>query len=177
MNKLPGFSHGARFALLGALAFAALVAMPAHAQEKKEAEGSEDMGLGLAPGSPQVGTLPGGIQPSYGQRSADEQDYRFDYHGVLIMPLRVGIGRILRRDQIPADWAVSPPNEYQSEYERQIVHLPTVAFHHLYLVGLIMIIAAGVARDHRRAVRTAGLAITIVGVVAQLLVSPQGWTG
>ena len=94
-----------------------------------------------------------------------------------IMPLRVGIGRILNRSEIPADWSVSPPNEYQSEYEHQVVHLPTVAFHHLYLVGLIMIVAAGVARGRRRTVRIAGIAVTIVGVVAQLAVSPQAWTG
>jgi hypothetical protein len=94
-----------------------------------------------------------------------------------IMPLRVGIGRIIRLSEIPADWSISPPNEYQPEYERQLVHLPTVAFHHLYLVGLILIIAAGVARGRGRAVRLAGIAITIVGVAAQLAVSPHGWTG
>ena len=100
MNKYLGFSHGSprsSWALLGALSTAAaalLAAPPAKAQDKDDKkEETEDVGLGLAPGSPQVGNLPGGVQPSYGQRSADEQDYRFDYHGVLIMPLRVGLNK------------------------------------------------------------------------------------
>jgi hypothetical protein len=47
--------------------------------------------LGLAPGTPQVGTLPGGLTPAYGQASTDQQDWRFDFHGLLIMPLRAGL--------------------------------------------------------------------------------------
>jgi hypothetical protein len=47
--------------------------------------------LGLAPGTPQVGTLPGGLTPAYGQSPADQQDWRFDFHGFLTMPLRAGI--------------------------------------------------------------------------------------
>jgi hypothetical protein len=98
MNKHLGFSHGSprsSWALLGALgttAAALLAAPPANAQEDEKEDG-DDVGLGLAPGSPQVGNLPGGVQPSYGQRSADEQDYRFDYHGILMMPLRVGLNK------------------------------------------------------------------------------------
>ncbi|HVY27241.1 MAG TPA: hypothetical protein VHB79_11860 [Polyangiaceae bacterium] len=93
MNKLLGFSRGARHALLGALASASLLAAPAAHAEDKAKKDSDDVGLGLAPGSPQVGSLPGGIQPSYGQRSEDEQDYRFDYHGILVMPLRAGFNK------------------------------------------------------------------------------------
>jgi hypothetical protein len=99
MKKHLGFSHGSprsSWALVGALAAAALVAAPpARAEEKdaKKDDSNGDVGLGLAPGSPQVGTLPGGVQPSYGQRSTDEQDYRFDYHAILMMPLRVGLNK------------------------------------------------------------------------------------
>jgi len=50
-----------------------------------------DVGLGLTPGTPQVGTLPGGTVPAYGQKAKDEQDYRFDFHGFLTMPLRIGL--------------------------------------------------------------------------------------
>jgi hypothetical protein len=98
MKNYLVFSHRSRspgWALLGALA-ALSAAAPARAQEAKSAEVAEegqDVGLGLAPGSPQVGSMPGGVQPSYGQRSTDEQDYRFDYHGILIMPLRVGFNK------------------------------------------------------------------------------------
>src|SRR5258708_23355883 len=72
---------------------------PARAQEGAAADKSntpdgdpkEDMSLGLAPGTPQVGALPGGLTPAYGQRTADEGDWRFDFHGFITMPLRVGL--------------------------------------------------------------------------------------
>ncbi len=119
MNNPPSFSHISRvprWALLGALAAAVLLAAPAaRAQEEKKDEkkdATEDLGLGLAPGSPQVGTLPGGVQPSYGQRSADEQDYRFDYHGFLVMPLRVGLNK--------------RAGEVTSEQKESVIHAPPV---------------------------------------------------
>jgi len=89
-----------------ALALLALFACarPALAQQPAEPTGADaratgdetgdapgDVGLGLTPGTPQVGTLPGGIAPAYGQKARDEQDYRFDYHGLLTMPLRIGL--------------------------------------------------------------------------------------
>ena len=92
-----------------------------------------------------------------------------------IMPLRVPLDDVAAMSDTPADWYVNFPNQYQSEYERSIVHLPTVAFHNIYLVGLIMVVAAGAARAYRRQVRFAGIAVVIVGVVAQLAVSPHGW--
>src|SRR5688572_23402594 len=76
-----------------------LLAQPALGQdeekkpEEEQAAAADDVGLGLAPGTPQVGTLPGGIAPSYGEKAKDEQDYRFDYHGFLTMPLRIGINQ------------------------------------------------------------------------------------
>jgi hypothetical protein len=56
-----------------------------------EDEGKPDIELGLAPGTPQVGALPGGLTPAYGQRAADEGEWRFDFHGFLTMPLRAGL--------------------------------------------------------------------------------------
>lgn len=114
MNKLLGFSLGARHALLGALASASLLAAPgAHAEDKNaDKKDAGDVGLGLAPGSPQVGSLPGGIQPSYGQKSEDEQDYRFDYHGVLIMPLRAGLNK--------------RTGEVTSDQHKNVIHAPPV---------------------------------------------------
>jgi hypothetical protein len=47
--------------------------------------------LTLDPTIPQVGSLPGGLQPSYGEQSGDAGDWRFDFHGMLIAPLRVGL--------------------------------------------------------------------------------------
>ena len=115
MNNYLGFSHGARWALLGALSTAALgAASPARAEDKKsdKKDDAADVGMGLAPGSPQVGSLPGGIQPSYGQRSEDEQDYRFDYHGMLNMPLRVGLNK--RTGPVTADQS------------KNVIHAPPV---------------------------------------------------
>ena len=118
MKQTPGFSlghRGLRWALVGSLLSGALTLAPsANAQDKKDdaKKDEDDVGLGLAPGSPQVGTLPGGVQPSYGQRSADEQDYRFDYHGFLTMPLRVGLNKRAGR--------------VTSEQKESVIHAPPV---------------------------------------------------
>jgi hypothetical protein len=75
-----------------------LAAWPAFAQEgdgtatdKGKDDAKDDIELGLAPGTPQVGSLPGGMTPAYGQRAADEGEWRFDFHGFLTMPLRFGL--------------------------------------------------------------------------------------
>jgi hypothetical protein len=61
---------------------------PAEKHEEKPA-----ISLGLAPGTPQVGALPGGLTPAYGQGAVDEKDWRFDFHGFLTMPLRAGLNK------------------------------------------------------------------------------------
>src|SRR5260370_6237466 len=85
--------HGLAFSRLFALAS---VSLPARAQEAG-AQGKEDekppISLGLAPGTPQVGTLPGGLTPAYGQHPTDEKEWRFDFHGFLTMPLRAGLNQ------------------------------------------------------------------------------------
>ena len=48
--------------------------------------------LGLDPTTPQTASLPGGTTPAYGQRSLSEGEWRFDFHGLLIAPLAIGIG-------------------------------------------------------------------------------------
>src|SRR5262245_14078872 len=84
-RRAPKISAAALGALLAAFSGARLAA----AQDP--ADTGSDIGLGLTPGTPQVGTLPGGIAPAYGQKSEDEADYRFDYHGFITMPYRVGL--------------------------------------------------------------------------------------
>src|SRR5688572_28224418 len=79
----------------GVSAFAALLlcAAPALAQQDTpppEQDPKQSISLGLAPGTPQVGALPGGLTPAYGQRAADEKEWRFDFHGFFTMPLRAG---------------------------------------------------------------------------------------
>jgi hypothetical protein len=86
------------YAGLLACTCASLLASPAFAQKDdgtapaadKDYE-KESLALGLAPGTPQVAALPGGLTPAYGQRAADEGEWRFDFHGFLTMPLRVGL--------------------------------------------------------------------------------------
>ena len=76
-------------ALLGAGA-----AVPARADEVKpiDAPGelAADPSFGLDPATPQVAALPGGVTPSYGQRSLSEEEWRFDFHGLVTAPLNMG---------------------------------------------------------------------------------------
>jgi hypothetical protein len=84
---------GRCLALAGLLA-GGLAAAPALAQSNGSPAGDDGkppISLGLAPGTPQVGALPGGLTPAYGQAAADEKDWRFDFHGFFTMPLRAGI--------------------------------------------------------------------------------------
>lgn len=54
--------------------------------------GQEDtVGLGLAPGAPQVTNVAGGITPAYGVAAETDQDWQFDFHGMVLLPLRVGL--------------------------------------------------------------------------------------
>jgi hypothetical protein len=50
-----------------------------------------DPSLSLDPTLPQVGALPGGLTPAYGQRSLSEGEWRFDFHGYIAAPLNMGI--------------------------------------------------------------------------------------
>lgn len=58
--------------------FSLLVSLPAAAQ------------MGLEPGTPQAGSLPGGVTP--GIQSQSKDDWRFDFHGYFTMPFWAGIG-------------------------------------------------------------------------------------
>jgi hypothetical protein len=78
LRRAPARLAGA--ALLGVCS----VAAPAHAQD-------DQVGLGLAPGAPQITNVAGGISPAYGRPSESDQDWRFDFHGMLLLPLRIGI--------------------------------------------------------------------------------------
>ena len=88
---LPGMA-----ATLAVLAI--LLARPAYAQ--KPASGAEglpltlalDPSLSLDPAAPQIGALPGGVTPAFGQKSLSEDEWRFDFHGFITAPLNAGIG-------------------------------------------------------------------------------------
>jgi hypothetical protein len=79
----------------------AAAAAPAAAEKPKKQEGTQltasnqnqALALGLSPGAPQVATLAGGVTPSFGQTSTRAEDWRFDFHGFLYLPLRIGINK------------------------------------------------------------------------------------
>jgi hypothetical protein len=84
---------------LGLIALAGVcLAEPSLAQDaetQKTAEGLVSLGtdptLGLDPSVPQVAALPGGMTPAFGQRAAGDEGWRFDFHGLLTVPLRAGL--------------------------------------------------------------------------------------
>lgn len=51
----------------------------------------DTVGLGLAPGAPQITNVAGGITPAFGAPSESDQDWQFDFHGMVLLPLRMGI--------------------------------------------------------------------------------------
>jgi hypothetical protein len=48
--------------------------------------------LGLAPGTPEIPLLSGGVTPSFGSETPARKDWQFDFHGIVLVPLRMGIG-------------------------------------------------------------------------------------
>jgi hypothetical protein len=87
--KCRGGTAAIALALLGASA-----AVPAHADEVKPVDEpgqlAADPSFGLDPATPQVAALPGGVTPSFGQRSLSEEEWRFDFHGLITAPLNMG---------------------------------------------------------------------------------------
>ncbi len=60
------------------------------AKEGKPAK-KRNVELGLSPGAPQTATLPGGVTPAFGTQSTKAEDWRFDFHGFVSLPLRIGV--------------------------------------------------------------------------------------
>src|SRR5262245_28167593 len=56
--------------------------------------------LGLPPDSPQNGPVPGGTAPAYHRAQKDRNDWRFDFHGMLMVPVRASIDK---RDVVEED--------------------------------------------------------------------------
>ncbi|CAN5829824.1 hypothetical protein BH24ACT5_BH24ACT5_03300 [soil metagenome] len=90
---------------------------------------------------------------------------------VQTQPLVIDLDAATSIDQIPADWFVEFDGNQPTT--RQLVHQPTILGHTLYLVGLTAL-AAGLALRASRGRRLAALggAVAVVGIVAQLVVSP-----
>jgi hypothetical protein len=52
-----------------------------------------DPKITLDPSVPRLSSLPGGTTPSFGEPAVGTGDWRFDFHGILIAPLRMGINK------------------------------------------------------------------------------------
>ncbi len=127
------FKHGRRrtLAVAAALVAAAAGARSGLAQENKPAaepargiapsQIAFDPMLTLDPTLPQVGALPGGVTPAFGQKSLSEGEWRFDFHGFLTAPLNAGINS--RRTPLPAPPAGCPAPCGQSS---TVLHAPPV---------------------------------------------------
>jgi len=76
---------------LGALAtfLAALSPATVLAQETAADDDGVKLSLGVDPSLPQLQALPGGVLPRLGEPPGE--DFRFDFHGILTAPLRIGI--------------------------------------------------------------------------------------
>lgn len=80
------------------------------AQETATSDDGVKLSLGVDPSLPQLQALPGGVLPRLGEPPGE--DFRFDFHGILTAPLRVGINE---RDV--------PAREGQSE---TVLHAPPI---------------------------------------------------
>lgn len=96
MTPNPSGFGESRFRMTRGLIHTALVVctgtcltLPARAQDDQRQQ--EVSALGLDPTTPQVGALPGGTSPAYGERPTSQDDWRFDFHGFVTAPLRVGV--------------------------------------------------------------------------------------
>jgi hypothetical protein len=74
-----------------------LVAVDASAADEPAKDDDSSLGLGpamgLDPSAPQAAALPGGMTPAFGQKSASDAEWRFDFHGFLTAPLNMGINK------------------------------------------------------------------------------------
>ncbi len=87
-------------------------------------------------------------------------------------PLHIDLPATVDPASFPAGWFVTRPGEYDG-WQRQLVHLPTVAWHNIYLIGLIGLAAGATVREQRgRRLALVGGSVAAIGAVAQLVVSP-----
>ncbi len=111
--------------ILALLAVAAGGLATAHAQTAKPdaAEAEANLSLtppfSLDPTAPQVGALPGGLAPAFGQKAMTEGEWRFDFHGFMTAPLAVGINT--RTGAHPGD-----PLAVQAGQSNRTLHTPPV---------------------------------------------------
>ena len=107
---------------LGLVLAGACLARVAGAQETDSEEGVS-LSLGVDPSLPQLQALPGGVLPRLGEPPGE--DFRFDFHGILTAPLRVGFNErpTLACDPMDALCMPAAPGPGQSE---TVLHAPPI---------------------------------------------------
>jgi hypothetical protein len=74
--------------------------------------------LGLGVGTPDTGSLPGRFKPAYGAPPRAVSDYRFDFHGYLNVPLRLGLNERKNPTEYQYKGVWHGPPLVPDEYER-----------------------------------------------------------
>lgn len=74
--------------------------------------------LGLALGAPDTGVMPGRFRPAYGVQPKSPSDWRFDFHGYLQVPLRVGINSRAHASSTQHTTVFHGPPLVPDDYER-----------------------------------------------------------
>jgi hypothetical protein len=89
-----------------------------------------------------------------------------------LQPMRIDLPTTTKIFEVPADWFVNAPNQYDG-WQRAWVHLPTVAWHNVYLLGVVLLWSGLAIRKARGGlVALGGCGLAVAGVAAQLIVSP-----
>ena len=92
---------------------------------------------------------------------------------IQIQPMTVDLGPGIVAERLPTNWLADAPGQYDANWRRQLVHLPTVAGHNLYLLGLLGVASGLATRGFwvRRLV-IGGLIVAVAGVAFQLAIMP-----
>jgi hypothetical protein len=93
---------------------------------------------------------------------------------VQVQPIPVEVGpRATDPTTFPESWLLSVPGEFQAEWARLVVSPATAAWHDLYLVALVMLLAAvAVPGRVRRPLLAGGLLLAVGAVLMQWAVAP-----
>jgi hypothetical protein len=72
--------------------FAAVLAAASLSQTARAEESAPPPVLSLSPNAPQAGPVAGGVAPAYHRAKRERNDWRFDFHGMLMVPVRASLG-------------------------------------------------------------------------------------
>jgi hypothetical protein len=91
-----------------------------------------------------------------------------------IQPVGVGIGSASTDPStFPSSWLLSPPGEYQVDWQRLVVSPGLALAHDVYLAGVVgLLVAVAVPGRWRRTVAVVGLLLAVAGVALQWTVEP-----